>query len=54
MPSVRAVVSVLAIGRTATGLGRRALTVVATLTLLAMAFIPAADAAKLPVSDVGW
>jgi len=46
MPRVRAVVSVLAIGRTATGLGRRALTVVATLTLLAMAFIPAADAAK--------
>jgi hypothetical protein len=46
MPSVRAVVSVLAIGRTATALGRRALTVVATLTLLAMAFIPAADAAK--------
>ncbi len=48
MPSVRAMVGVVAVGRGATDSRGRALTIVATLLLLAMASMPAADAAKPP------
>src|SRR3989442_4997875 len=46
MPSVRAMVGVVAVGRGATGSRGRALTIVANLLLLAMASMPAADAAQ--------